>query len=138
MHCLIAFPCTKRCVIHDDDPKLAYGRKKILAEEAALRFSEQTDLPVTVLRLPAVYGEYDHQAREWYFIKRLFGSAHPYCFTGRWMWCCIIVNMQASRGQLKLLIDYHQKSNQIYNSGHRHTPSYRRLVETAAEITENM
>ena len=122
-------------VIHDDDPKLAYGRKKILAEEAAFRFSEQTDLPVTVLRLPAVYGEYDHQAREWYFIKRLLDQrTHIVLPEGG---CGVYHREYAGNvgAQLNLLLTTTKSHNQIYNSGHRHTPTYRRLVETAAEIT---
>jgi len=122
-------------VIHEDDPKLAYGRKKVLAEEAAFEFSKATDLPVTVLRLPAVYGEYDHQAREWYFIKRLLDQrTHIVLPEGG---CGVYHREYAGNvgAQLNLLLSTTKSHNQIINSGHRHTPTYRRLVETAAEIT---
>ncbi len=123
-------------LIYDEDPRLAYGRKKVAAEEAAFRFSEEADLPVTVLRLPAVYGEYDHQAREWYFIKRLFDQRKS------------MVLPEGGSGvyhreyagnvgvQLDLLLKTNKSFQQVFNSGHRHTPTYRELVETGAKLCQ--
>jgi len=118
-----------------DDPALSYGYNKVKAEEAAFAYGKEHGLAVSALRLPAMYGEYDHQAREYYFIKRLFdgrrrfvlpeggcGSYHrEYGGNVAGQFLSIVQNREASAGK-------------AFNSGHANIPNYKETILLAASL----
>lgn len=122
-------------LITSDDPRLAYGRKKVLAEQAVFRAHRKTGFPVTVLRLPAVFGEYDHQAREWYFIKRLLDHRNQMILPEGG---CGVYHREYAGNigvQVDFLLRTPASNGHIYNSGHLRTPNYRQLVSIAANLS---
>ncbi len=123
-------------LILSEDPHLAYGHKKVLAEQAAFAAYTETGFPVTVLRLPAVFGEYDHQAREWYFIKRLLDQRQQMILPEGG---CGVYHREYAGNvgvQIDFLLRTPASNGNIYNSGHTHTPNYRQLVSLAAKLCD--
>jgi len=121
-------------LIESDDHRLAYGHKKVLAERAAFHAHTETGFPVTVLRLPAVFGEYDHQAREWYFIKRFLDQRKQMILPEGG---CGVYHREYAGNvgvQIDFLLHTPASNGHIYNSGHLRTPNYRQLVSIAANL----
>ncbi len=118
----------------EDDPSMAYGYNKVKAEEALMEAYQSIGFPATVLRLPAVYGPYDYQAREWYFIKR-FLDGRQQMLLPDFGWG---VNQREYAGnvaeQLAFLLTEPASIGQIYNSGHRHFQNFRDLIHLAEEL----
>lgn len=118
----------------EDDPGMAYGYHKAMAEATLLEACRANGFPATVLRLPAVYGPYDYQAREWYFIKRLLDGRQQMLLPD-FGWG---VNQREYAGnvahQLAFLLGKPATIGQIYNSGHRHFQNFRDLIHLAGEI----
>ncbi|MCL2497532.1 MAG: NAD-dependent epimerase/dehydratase family protein [Symbiobacteriaceae bacterium] len=118
----------------ETNPELAYGYKKVQAEKVLMQAYEEHGFPATILRLPAVYGEYDYQARERYFIKRILDGRTqmmlPEGGAG--------VNQREYAGniaaQLCFLLTKPESKGQIYNSGHAKVHNFRTLVELAMGI----
>jgi len=117
-----------------DDPSDAYGYNKRQAELILLRAYEEKSFPGTILRLPAVYGPHDYQAREWYFIRRILdGREHM-----------LLPNFGFSvyhreyagniAEQLSFLMTKQESIGQVYNSGHINFQSYKDLVRLAAKL----
>lgn len=118
----------------EDDPGLAYGYHKAMAEAELMAAYQNSDFPATVLRLPAVYGPYDYQIREWYFIKR-FLDGRQQMLLPDFGWG---VNQREYAGnvadQLAFLLTKPASIGQIYNSGHRHFQNFRDLIHLAEEL----
>lgn len=118
----------------EDDPKLAYGYNKAMAEAELMAAYQQSGFPATVLRLPAVYGPHDYQAREWYFIKRLLDGRRQMLLPD-FGWG---VNQREYAGnvadQLAFLLTKPESRGQIYNSGHRHFQNFRDLIHLAEDL----
>ncbi len=118
----------------EDDPRMVYGYHKAMAEAALLEACRANGFPATVLRLPAVYGPYDYQAREWYFIKR-FLDGRQQMLLPDFGWG---VNQREYAGnvadQLAFLLGKPACIGQVYNSGHRHFQNFRDLIHLAEEL----
>lgn len=118
----------------EQNPDNAYGYHKAQAEKVLNLAYQQHGFPMTILRLPAVYGPYDYQAREWYFIRRLFDGRRQMLLPDGGLG----VNHREYAGniadQLAFLLRRPASVGQTYNSGHRHYQTYRELVQMAAEI----
>lgn len=68
-------PPTREDAPLEDNPQTnAYGYNKVLCEEVIRKAHAHKGLAGVILRLPAVYGEYDPQCREWYVVKRLYDN----------------------------------------------------------------
>lgn len=118
-----------------NDPELSYGFHKVQAENNLLQAYAANSFPATILRLPAVYGEYDYQAREWYFIKRILDKRKQILLPD-YGWG---INQREYTGniaaQISILLANRNKTlGQAYNSGHSHFNRYQDLVQIAAEI----
>lgn len=118
----------------EDDPQMAYGYNKVQAERALMEAWQSQGFPATVLRLPAVYGPYDYQAREWYFIRRFLDGRQAMLLPD-YGWG---VNQREYAGnvadQLAFLLTKSESIGEIYNSGHRHFQNYRHLIHLAEEL----
>lgn len=118
----------------EQNPENAYGYHKAQAEKVLNLAHQEHGFPGTILRLPAVYGPYDYQAREWYFIRRLFDGRRQMLLPDGGLG----VNHREYAGniadQLAFLIGHRASIGETYNSGHRHYQTYRELVQMAAEI----
>jgi nucleoside-diphosphate-sugar epimerase len=118
----------------EDDPVMAYGYHKAQAETQLMAAYQTSGFPATVLRLPAVYGPYDYQVREWYFIKRFLDNREQMLLPD-YGWG---VNQREYAGnvadQLAFLLTKQESVGQIYNSGHRHFQNFRDLVRLAGEL----
>ncbi len=117
-----------------DDPKNAYGYHKVMAEKTAIEAHASSGFPATIIRFPAVYGPYDPQAREWYFIRRLFDGRRQIVLPDGGLSLQHRDHAANLADQMLLLLTTPQALGQIYNSGHRQVISYRSLVTMAAEI----
>lgn len=117
-----------------DDPSNVYGYNKRQAEIALQRAHEYSGFPGTILRLPAVYGPYDYQAREWYFIRRLLDGRKQMLLPDFGM----SVYQREYAGniaeQLTFLMKRTESTGKVYNSGHRHFHSFKDLINLAANI----
>jgi nucleoside-diphosphate-sugar epimerase len=127
--------------IHETDPleqnpENAYGYNKAQAEEALMSAYREQGFPATILRLPAVYGEYDYQIRERYFIKRLFDKRTQMLLPEGGVGLISREYAGNIAGQLCFLIQKPESIGQVYNSGHTKLQTYRALVEDAMSITD--
>jgi len=117
-----------------DDPNNVYGYNKRQAEIALQRAHENRGFPGTILRLPAVYGPYDYQAREWYFIRRLLDGRKQMLLPDFGM----SVYQREYAGniaeQLTFLMERPESIGNVYNSGHRHFHSFKDLINLAVNI----
>jgi len=127
--------------IREGDPletnsDLAYGYHKAQAELVLQQAWREQGFPATILRLPAVYGEYDYQIRERYFIKRLLDKRSRILLPDGGAG----VNQREYAGniaaQLCFLLHKPESIGEIYNSGHAKVQTYRSLVETAMRVME--
>lgn len=118
----------------EDDPAMAYGYHKAQAEGELMEAHRANGFPGTVLRLPAVYGPFDYQVREWYFIRRLLDERQRMLLPD-YGWG---VNQREYAGnvaeQLAFLLDHPESIGQVYNSGHRHWQNYRDLIKLAGDL----
>ena len=118
----------------ETNPEVAYGFNKAQAEQVLLRAHQQQGFPATILRLPAVYGEYDYQIRERYFIKRFLDKRTQMLLPDGGCG----VNQREYAGniaaQLAFLLQKPESIGQIYNTGHAKVQTYRALVEEAMSI----
>ncbi len=117
-----------------DDPQNAYGYHKVMAERTAMEAHEASGFPATIIRFPAVYGPYDPQAREWYFIRRLLDRRSQILLPDGGLSVQHRDHAANLADQMILLLKSPQTIGQIYNSGHRQLIPYRSLVKMAAEI----
>jgi len=118
----------------EERPEMAYGYNKASAEQVLLSAFQDSGFPATILRLPAIYGEYDYQIRERYFIRRLL-EKRPHILlpdggAG--------VNQREYAGniaaQVAFLLSKPSSKGQVYNAGHHKTQNYRAIVEDAIAI----
>lgn len=97
-----------------DDFKYFY--EKILVERVVM--NEEEDLPGTILRLPAVYGEGDTQHRLHYYLKRMDDN-RPAILLGerqaRWRWTRGYVGDVAAA--IALAVENESAARKIYNVG---------------------
>ena len=119
----------------EDNPEVKYGYNKAQAENDLLQAYAADQFPATILRLPAVYGEYDYQAREWYFIKRLLDGRQQMLLPDYGFG----INHREYAGNIAeqiafLLAKGEVTYGQVYNSGHKHFSYYRDLVQKAADF----
>ncbi|MCL2549261.1 MAG: NAD-dependent epimerase/dehydratase family protein, partial [Symbiobacteriaceae bacterium] len=118
----------------EDNPDLSYGYHKVQAEKVLQQAIQDQGFPATILRLPAVYGEFDYQIRERYFIKRLLDKRYQILLPDGGAG----VNQREYAGniaaQLCFLLENPKSIGQVYNSGHAKVQTYRSLVEDAMEI----
>ncbi|QOR33734.1 NAD-dependent epimerase/dehydratase family protein [Clostridium sp. 'deep sea'] len=119
----------------ESDPNSSYGYNKVLAENKFLEAYKNSVFPISILRLPAVYGEYDYQAREWYFIKRLFDSQREMLLPNFGLG----INQREYTGnianQISCILKNPQKTiGKAFNSGHKHYNTYQELVQIAANL----
>jgi nucleoside-diphosphate-sugar epimerase len=117
-----------------NDPNNAYGYNKRQAEIVLQNAQSNRGFPGTILRLPAVYGPYDYQAREWYFIRRFIDGRKRMLLPDYGM----SVYQREYAGniaeQLNFLMNRPESIGKIYNSGHRHFHHYKDLINLAATI----
>ena len=119
----------------ESDPNASYGYNKVLAENKFIEAHKNSAFPISILRLPAVYGEYDYQAREWYFIKRLLDNQKEMLLPDFGLG----INQREYTGnianQVSFMIKNWQKSiGKAFNSGHKHYNAYKELVQIAANL----
>jgi len=104
------FPYRKQAKGPND---MAYDYEKILVEQAVM---SNTDLPATVLRLPAVYGPGDHRGFE--YLKRM-EDGRPYILLeekhARWRWTRGYVEDIAQA--LTLAVADERATSRLYNVG---------------------
>jgi nucleoside-diphosphate-sugar epimerase len=103
--------------------------EKILAERV---FMSDSELPSTILRLPAVYGPKDYQHRMFGFVKRM-KDKRPFILLdediAQWRWTHGYVENVAFAIALAITDD--RSAGRIYNVGNPETPS---MVEWVREI----
>lgn len=116
----------------EDNPDNAYGYNKAQAEQVLLKAWQDASFPATILRLPAVYGPYDYQAREWYFIKRLIDGRRRFLLPDGGMGVFHREYAGNIADQLIFLMQEPESIGEIYNSGHQHFQTCRAMVEMAA------
>lgn len=118
----------------EDNPVMSYGFKKVEAESVLMQAYQSSGFPGTILRMPAIYGEFDYQVREWYFIKRLLDN-QPHMLLPAYG---LGVNHREYAGniaeQVAFLLSKSESIGEIFNSGHMHFQSYRELVKMAAAL----
>ncbi len=117
----------------EDNPENAYGYNKAQAEQVLLKAWHDSKFPATILRLPSVYGPYDYQAREWYFIKRLLDGRRRFLLPDGGMGVFHREYAGNIADQLIFLMQKPESIGEIYNSGHHHFQTCRALVEMAAK-----
>ena len=117
-------------------PEVSYGFLKAEAENVLIEAHKTKGFPATILRLPAIYGEYDYQIRERYFIRRLL-EKRPHILlpdggAG--------VNQREYAGniaaQVAFLLTKPESIGEVYNAGHGKVQNYRALVEDAMMIMQ--
>ena len=117
------------------DSGYAYGYNKAEAEIALHLAYKENGFPMTILRLPAIYGEYDYQIRERYFIKRILDGRTrillPEGGAG--------VNQREYAGnvaaQIVFMLEYPRSIGHSINVGHAKIQTYRSIVTDAMAIT---
>lgn len=120
----------------ENDPKNEYGYNKAQAEQVLLQAWQESKFPASILRLPSVYGPYDYQAREWYFIKRLLDGRRRFLLPDGGMGVFHREYAGNIADQLILLMQKPESIGEIYNSGHQHFQTCRALLEMAAKQLE--
>lgn len=116
----------------EDNPRVSYGYHKALAEQELLSAYREQRFPVTVLRMPSVYGPYDHQAREWYFMRRILDGRTRFLLPNGGLGLFHREYAGNVAAQLEFLLEKPQSIGETYNCGHRHFQTSLDMLRMAA------
>lgn len=110
--------------------------EKITVERTIMTANATGAFPATILRLPAVYGPWDNQIREYFFIKRILdGRTRLVLGSGAdWLWQRGYVEDIASA--IVLVLENPKTNGQVYNVGHHNVWTVRQLATKIAEFMD--
>jgi len=139
---LSAYAPPYQCPVREEDPletntANAYGYHKAQAEEALMAAYRDHGFPATILRLPAVYGEYDVQIREKYYIKRIIDQRTQILLPEGGVGAVHREYAGNIAAQLAFLLTKPETIGEVYNSGHHRVQTYRALVEDALAVMDH-
>jgi len=111
-----------------------YGFHKSEAERELIKAFKDVNFPYTTLRLPAMYGEYDTSAREWYFIKRALDKRNRILLPAAGLSGIHREYTGNVAEQIVFLIQNRDKVlGQAFNSGHKYFQTCGELTKLIAE-----
>lgn len=117
----------------EDDPQFSYGYNKRCAEDVLFTAYRERQFPAVSLRMPSIYGPWDYQAREWYFIKRLLDGRTRFLLPDAGLGVFHREYAGNIADQLLCLIATPQSRGEAYNAGHLHFQTCAGLVRMAAK-----
>lgn len=117
----------------EDDPQFAYGYNKRCAEDILFAAHRDQQFPAVALRMPSIYGPWDYQAREWYFIKRLLDGRTRFLLPDAGLGVFHREYAGNIADQLLCLVSTPVSRGEAYNAGHRHFQTCADLLRMAAE-----
>ncbi len=116
----------------EDDPQFAYGYNKRCAEDVLFAAHQERQFPAVALRMPSIYGPWDYQAREWYFIKRLLDGRTRFLLPDAGLGVFHREYAGNIANQLLCLISTPASRGEAYNAGHRQFQTCAQLLQMAA------
>lgn len=118
----------------EDDSTQTYGHNKRLAEDVLFAAFHANGFPAVSLRMPSIYGPWDYQAREWYFIKRLLDGRTRFLLPDAGLGVFHREYAGNIADQLLLLMSTGASRGEAYNAGHRHFQTCAELLRMAARL----
>lgn len=118
----------------EDNPEFAYGYNKRRAEDVLFDAYRECRFPAVTLRMPSIYGPYDYQAREWYFIKRLLDGRTRFLLPDGGMGVFHREYAGNIAAQLILLMSTPASLGEAYNAGHRHFQTCFQMIQMAGQL----
>jgi nucleoside-diphosphate-sugar epimerase len=118
----------------EDNIENLYGYNKVKAEEALGNAYRDFGFPATILRLPAVYGDYDYQIRERYYLKRLLDKREHILLPDGGLGILHREYAGNVAAQLCFLLGKTESYGEIYNCGHHKVQTFRQQIEEAMSI----
>lgn len=119
----------------EDDPQFSYGFNKRQAEDVLFDAYQEHGFPAVALRMPSIYGPWDYQAREWYFIKRLLDGRTRFLLPDAGLGVFHREYAGNIADQLLCLMSTPASRGEAYNAGHRHFQTCTQLLQMAAQLS---
>lgn len=117
-----------------DDPNNVYTYNKTLCERVILEAQSGGDFPATILRLAAVYGPYDYEPREWFFVRRILDGRKRIALPGTGADLFHRLYVQNVAAGVVLALESPQSNGQIYNLAHEGALTLRQITGLIARI----